>query len=55
MRLEYLVDVEEISIKEYLMLLGLSRRLARKIKLYGKMYINHQEAFNYHLVKKGDL
>lgn len=55
MRLEYLVDVEEISIKEYLMVLGLSRRLARKIKLYGKMYINHQEAFNYHLVKKGDL
>ena len=55
MHLEYLVDVEEMPIKEYLMFLGLSRRLARKIKLYGKMYINHQEAFNYYLVKKGDL
>ena len=55
MRLEYLIEVNEMPIKEYLLYKGLSRRLARKIKLYGKMYINNQEALNYHLVKKGDL
>lgn len=55
MRLEYLVDAVTMPIKDYLMYLGLSRRLARKIKLYGKMYVNNQEALNYHLVKKGDV
>lgn len=55
MRLEYLVDAVTMPIKDYLMYVGLSRRLARKIKLYGKMYVNNQEALNYHLVKKGDV
>ncbi|HKM29560.1 MAG TPA: RluA family pseudouridine synthase [Bacilli bacterium] len=55
MRLEYLVDIEEMPLKEYIIHLGLSLRLAKKIKLYGKMYINGTEALNYFVVKKGDL
>lgn len=54
MRLRYVVE-EEMMIKEYILLMGISSKLARKIKLYGKMYINNTEAKNYFVVKKGDI
>lgn len=55
MRIEYVSDQEEMMLKDFILLKGVSKALARKIKLYGKMYINNEESKNYFLVKKGDL
>lgn len=54
MKLEYIVNSEEKMLKEFILEVGISRALARKIKLYGKMYINDEEAKNYFLVKPQD-
>ena len=54
MKLEYIVSSEEKMLKEFILEVGVSRALARKIKLYGKMYINDEEAKNYFLVKPQD-
>lgn len=53
MRLKYTVQHEAI-IKEYLIELGLSKRFCKKVKLYGKMYINGEIAKNYYPLKIGD-
>lgn len=54
MKLEYIVNSEEKMLKEFILEVGISRALARKIKLYGKMFINDVEAKNYFLVKPQD-
>lgn len=54
MKLEYNVE-QEMLLKEYLVYLGLSRRFIKKVKLYGKMYINGILAKNYYPVKVGDM
>lgn len=54
MKLEYIVDQDEMMLKDFIILKGISKSLARKIKLYGRMYINGEESKNYFLVKKGD-
>lgn len=54
MKLEYIVNSEEKMLKEFILEVGISRALARKIKLYGKMFINDEEAKNYFLVKPQD-
>ena len=37
MKLEYIVDKNDLMVKEYLEELEFSRRYRKKIKLYGKM------------------
>lgn len=54
MRIEILVKHDSI-LKDYLLEYGLSRKLCRKIKLYGKMYINGVESKNYFPVKTNDI
>ena len=54
MKLEYIVTGEEKMLKEFILEMGISRALARKIKLYGEMYINDEVAKNYFLVKEND-
>lgn len=54
MKLEYIVTGEERMLKEFILEMGISRALARKIKLYGEMYINDEIAKNYFLVKESD-
>lgn len=53
MKLEYVVT-EAMLLKEYLIHIGLSRAFCRKLKLYGKMQINGNDAKNYFPVKPGD-
>ena len=54
MKLEYIVDEDGIIVKDYLEKQNISKRLAKKIKLYGKTYVNKIEVFNYFLLSKGD-
>lgn len=53
MKIEYYARHEGI-LKEYLKELGLSRSFMKKVKLYGKMYINDQEVKNYFPIQEGD-
>ena len=53
MKLVYQVD-KECLVKEYLVELGLSKRFCKKVKLYGKMFINGMDAKNYFPLKIGD-
>ena len=53
MKTVYLCEHDAI-LKEYLLEIGLSRHYCKKVKLYGKMYINDVEAKNYFPLKKGD-
>lgn len=53
MKIDYIVTHDGI-LKEYLKELGLSRRFMKKVKLYGKMYINDNEVKNYFPIKEGD-
>lgn len=54
MKLDYQVNKDSI-VKDYLLEIGLSRRFCRKVKLYGKMYINGEICKNYESIKKGDI
>jgi len=53
MKLTYIVD-HECLVKEYMNYLNLSRRFSKKVKLYGKIYINGVESKNYFPLKIGD-
>lgn len=53
MKLTYIVD-HECLVKEYMNYLNLSRRFSKKVKLYGKIYINGVESKNYFPLKNGD-
>ena len=53
MKIEYIAN-KECILKEYLVELGLSRNFMKKVKLYGKMYINDVEVKNYFPIKIGD-
>ncbi|HHU21628.1 MAG TPA: RluA family pseudouridine synthase [Acholeplasma sp.] len=54
MKLEYIVNEDRIMVKDYLEKQNISKRLAKKIKLYGKTYVNKIEVYNYFLLSKGD-
>ncbi len=54
MKIDILVKHNSV-LKDYLLEYGLSKKLCRKIKLYGKMYINGVESKNYFPVKTNDL
>lgn len=54
--MKYKFEVKYDSIlKDYLFECGVSKRLGRKIKLYGKIYLNGVEAKNYYPVKENDV
>lgn len=53
MKLVYKIT-EECLVKEYMSKIKLSRRFSKKVKLYGKIYINGEEAKNYYPLKPGD-
>lgn len=54
MKLDYKVEKESI-LKDYLLEIGLSRRFCRRVKLYGKMYLNGAEVKNFVNVYPGDI
>ena len=54
MKLDYKVEKESI-LKDYLLEIGLSRRFCRRVKLYGKMYLNGEEVKNFVNVYPGDI
>ncbi len=54
MRVDFKV-LHDAILKDYILESGVSRRFARKVKLYGKMYINGIEAKNFYEVKNGDI
>ena len=53
MKLTYTAS-KEIIVKEYLQELGLSKKFCKRVKLYGKILINGEEAKNYYLLKPND-
>src|SRR5690606_7940618 len=53
MELKFIVNKDSI-VKEYLKECGISRAMGRKIKLYGKIYVNDCEVKNYEPVKIND-
>ncbi len=54
MKLDYKVEKESI-LKDYLLEIGLSRRFCKRVKLYGKMYLNGEEVKNFVTVHSGDI
>ena len=54
MKLDYKVEKESI-LKDYLLEIGLSRRFCRRVKLYGKIYLNGKETKNFVNVFPGDI
>lgn len=54
MKLKYIVD-QECLVKEYVVNLGLSNRLLKKVKNNDGFYINGEKAKNYYPLKKGDV
>ena len=54
MKIDYLVTIDNIKLKDFILEMGVSRAFARRVKLYGKMYINDVEAKNFYIVHLGD-
>lgn len=54
MKLKWNVDINNIMVKDFLLEMGLSRKLGRLIKLYGFIYVNGIEVYNYYKLVKGD-
>lgn len=56
MKIEYVVEEKYhgLMLKEYILEKGISKNLAKKFKLYGKMYINDELAKNYFKVNSND-
>ena len=54
MKVDYKVTKESI-LKDYLLEIGLSRRFCRRVKLYGKIYLNNEEVKNFVTVKPNDI
>ena len=55
MKVKYIVEEENILVKEYLELKGLSRKLRKKVRVQDIIYINGQKARNYYPLHKGDI
>lgn len=54
MILKYIIE-EEIIVKDYLELIGLSRNIRKKARTEDAIYINNEKAKNFYLLHKGDL
>lgn len=54
MKLEYIIEEDNILVKDYLHKIGLSRRLQRHIKAHDSIYINDEKAKNFYKLNKGD-
>ncbi|MDD3382015.1 MAG: RluA family pseudouridine synthase [Bacilli bacterium] len=55
MIIKYIVEEDNILIKEYLKSKKLSSNFLKKVKLYGEFRLNQQLVKNYHPLKKGDI
>lgn len=55
MILKYIIEEENILVKEYLELIGLSRNIRKKARIEDIIYINGEKSKNYFPLKKGDI
>lgn len=55
MKLTYIIDCDNIMVKEYLEKKDFSRRYRKKIKLYGQMIVNGQQVKNHHILHTNDI
>lgn len=55
MELKFIIDEDNITIKDYLNKINFSFRLTRFIKSNGLFIVNEEIVKNYHLLKKGDV
>lgn len=55
MILKYVIEEDNILVKEYLEKIGLSRNLRKKVRLHDIIYINGEKAKNYFPLRKGDI
>ncbi len=54
MELKYIVEIDEIVIKDYLEQKGLSRRIRRKLRTLDNIYVNGQKQKNYYVLHLND-
>lgn len=54
MKLEYIVQIDNITVKEYILYLGLGQNFNKKVKLYGNIYINGVLSKNYFILHLND-
>lgn len=54
MKLKWIVNKNNIMVKDFLFEEGISRKLGRLIKLYGEIYVNGMEVYNYYQLALGD-
>lgn len=55
MILKYIIDQEKILVKEYLELIGLSRKIRKRARVEDIIYINGKKAKNFYPLYKGDI
>jgi len=55
MILKYIIEENNILVKEYLELIGLSRNIRKKARVEDIIYINGEKGKNYFPLKKGDV
>lgn len=54
MKLKWIVEDNNYMVKDFLLEKGISRNLGRLIKLYGQIYVNGIEVYNYYKLSKDD-
>ncbi len=54
MKLKWIVKTDNIMVKDFLLKMEISRNLGRLIKLYGKIYVNGIEVYNYYKLHLDD-
>ena len=54
MKLEYIVEIDNIAVKDYILYLGLGQNFNKKVKLYGNIFINDVLSKNYFILHIGD-
>ena len=55
MILKYIIDQEKILVKEYLELIGLSRKIRKRARVEDIIYVNGKKAKNFYPLYKGDI
>lgn len=55
MKIKYVVDIDNIKLKDYLKIQGLSRNLLKKVRISDIAYVNGNLVKNYYVVNKGDI
>ena len=55
MKIKYIVDLDNIQVKEFLKKQGVSRNLLKKVRINDLAYVNGKQVKNFLILKKGDL